>query len=304
MQQYDVIIVGGGPAGLSAALVLGRCRRKVLVCDAGKPRNAAAVKMHGYVSRDGINPRELLRLAREEVACYGVEVLAAEVVDATCTQSDGGTRFEATLADGRVMASRKMLLATGVVDLLPSVEGINDFYGKSVHHCPYCDGYEHRDQVIVAYGRGEKAAGLALCLQTWTDRVVACVDGGEISDEYVATLKRNHVAIRTERLLRLEGEGGQLRRIIFESGPPLDCDALFFNTDQVQRSTLPLSMGCGYDDAGAVITTGKQGTRQRGLFLAGDADGDVQFVIVAAAEGATAATAINRELQDEDRGII
>lgn len=303
MQQYDVIVVGGGPAGLSAALVLGRCRRKVLVCDSGKPRNAAAMHMHGFLSRDGINPRELLRLAREEVACYGVEVLAAEVIDATCTRTEGGTRFEVTLADGRVMESRKMLLATGVVDLLPRIEGVSDFYGKSVHHCPYCDGWEHRDQALVAYGRGAKAAGLALNLTTWSDRVTACLDGGELEDEYTGTLKRNKIEIRTERVRRLEGEGGQLKRIIFESGPPLDCDALFFNTDQVQRSTLPLSMGCGYDDAGAVITTGKQGTRQRGLFLAGDADGDVQFVIVAAAEGATAGTAINRELQDEDLGM-
>ena len=207
---YDAIIIGGGPAGLSAGLILGRCRRKVVVCDAGKPRNAAAVHMHGYLSRDGISPRELLRLAREEVACYGVELLAAEVVDATCTRADGSTRFEATLTDGRVLESRKLLLATGVVDLLPQIEGVEHFYGRSVHHCPYCDGWEHRNQALAAYGRGNKAAGLAINLLTWSDRVTACLDGGEISQEYAQTLRRNGVTVRAERVRQLVGEGDRL----------------------------------------------------------------------------------------------
>jgi thioredoxin reductase len=137
---YEVVIVGGGPAGLSAALVLGRCRRRVVVCDTGRPRNAASRAMHGYLSRDGIPPLDLLRLGRAEIARYGVEFLEAEVVDARRLPAPPSPRpsaaFEVETGDGRRFRCRKLLLATGVRDVLPAIDGAERYYGRGVHHCP------------------------------------------------------------------------------------------------------------------------------------------------------------------------
>lgn len=303
---FDVLIVGGGPAGLSAALVLGRCRRRVLVVDSGHPRNAASRMLNGYLSRDGISPREFLRLGRDEVARYGVEILDAEVDHARCLavcgDSETSTLFEVETTDAQTFRSRKILLTTGVRDVLPAIEGIESYYGRGVFHCPYCDGWEYRAGSLVAYGTGSAAVGLALSLRNWSERVTACTEGRRVSPRDRDRLERNGIAIRSERIARLEGSAEKLERVVFEAGPPLACDALFFNTDQYQRSKLPTMLGCQLQKNHQVRTSGRQRTDVHGLFLAGDADGDVQFVIVAAAEGARAAVAINRELQDEDRG--
>ncbi len=167
----DVVIVGAGPAGLSAALMLGRCRRSVLVVDHGRNRNAASHALHGFLTRDGTPPAEFLRLAREELAQYAtVELRAGEVVDAEC-RSDS---FCVTLASGEEVPSRKLLLATGVVDNLPEVPGFRELYGRSVFHCPYCDGWELRDQPLAIYGRGDRGVGVALELTAWSRDLVLC----------------------------------------------------------------------------------------------------------------------------------
>jgi thioredoxin reductase len=304
--MYDVIIVGGGPAGLSAALVLGRARRRVLVCDAGSPRNAASRAMHGFLTRDGIPPQELLCLGREELARYGVQVLPVRVVSACCLPASerhgAATAFQVALDNQRTLVARKLLLATGMADVLPEIEGIREYYGKAVHHCPYCDGWEHRDQQLAALGNGRRAVGLAMLLRTWSEHVTACTNGVPAEPGDRQRLARSGIALREERLARLEGTADVLQRIVFTDGPPLACDALFFNTDQVQRSNLPAMLGCQYTETGHVRVRHRQRTRVPGVYLAGDAGGEVQFAIVAAGKGAVAAVAINRELQDEDRG--
>lgn len=171
--MYDVIIVGGGPAGLSAATVLGRCRRSVLLCDDGRYRNAASHALHAFLTRDGIDPAELRRIGREQLNQYGVECRAVRVTAAGRT--DGG--FEVVLADDSRLAARHLLLATGVVDCIPAVEGMEHFFGAGVFHCPCCDGWEVRDQPLAAYGSGKDGAGLAASLKQWSADVVLCTDG-------------------------------------------------------------------------------------------------------------------------------
>jgi thioredoxin reductase len=296
--DWDVVVVGGGPAGLSAALMLGRCRRKVLVVDAGKPRNRRAAEAHGYLTRDCIQPLELLRIGREELNPYGVEFRNGEALDASCL---GDGSFETLLAGGERVRSTMLLIATGVVDHIPEIEGIQDFYGTSVHHCPYCDGWEERDRPIAVYGKGKAGAGLALSLKTWSADVVLCSDGpGRLSREESVKLARERIPIRTEKIARLEGAGGRLRCIVFTTGAPLEREALIFSTGQRQRSGLAEKLGCEFNDKGTVRTNIREATNVPGLYVAGDASKDVQFVIVAAAEGAKAAVAINKALQQRE----
>lgn len=309
---YDVVIVGGGPAGLNAALVLARCRRRLLVCDAGQPRNAAARALHGYLGHDGVSPRELRRLGRTELKRYGVDYLNTTVASGRCVaDAADAARFELQTTDHLILRARRVLLATGVTDALPDIPGVRAYYGRGVHHCPYCDGWEYRDAPLAAYGRGRPAVGLALALRTWSDRVTVCTDGHRLAAPQRARLTALDFALREEPIVRLEGIGTRrapgdsdgargLRRIVFERGPDLTCSAMFFNTPQGQRSALAAMLGCGADRRGQFETHGRQRTRVPGLYLAGDADGDVQFAVVAAAEGATAAVAINRELQEEE----
>ena len=295
-EAFDVLVVGGGPAGLSAALLLGRCCRSVVVCDAGAPRNAAAPHAHGYLTRDGLPPLEILRLGREELRTYGVEFRSHAVIGLTC--GDGGV--SAALADGTTVNARKVLLATGVQDVRPDVAGWEALYGVSIHHCPYCDGWENRGRGLAVYGPPEQAAVLALSLLTWSRDLVVCTDGRRMRAVTRQSLESAGISVRTERIARLEGQEGRLQRIVFEGGTTLARHALFFSTGQFQRSTLADALGCEFTRKGHVRCDRAGRTTVANLFVAGDANGDTQFVIVAAAEGAKAAVAINRELQDED----
>ncbi len=302
---FDVVVVGGGPAGLSAALVLGRCRRRVLVLDDGEPRNAPAAALHGYLTRDGTPPLELLRMGREELERYDVAVRQERAVRARAleppAEGSTGARFEVTLADGGCVRARRLLLATGVRDQLPDVEGVRRYYGRGVHHCPYCDGWEHADGRLAVLGSDEAAVAMALGLLTWSPDVTLLPNGGALPAEARDKLERNGVAIAAGVVAAVRGDGEHARTVAFEDGATRPVDALFFHTARTQHSDLPGMLGCTVEDSGEVVVRGPQKTEVAGLFLAGDADGDVQFVIVAAAEGARAAVAINHDLQKEER---
>jgi thioredoxin reductase len=208
--------------------------------------------------------------------------------------------FRFNLENGLSIQARKTLLATGVQDSLPELTGLKTFYGQSVHHCPYCDGWEHADERLVAYGKGDEAAKLAVTLLAWSKNVTCCTDGVKLGPKVASRLAKYGIDYRCEKLCELCGSDGALKEIRFSDGDRLATDAFFFSAGQGQRSPLPRLLGCECDSEGLIVSKGKQGSQVRGVFIAGDADGDVQFAIVAAAEGAIAATAINSELEEED----
>ena len=295
MVDADVIIVGAGPAGLSAALVLGRACRQVLVFDTGRPRNYASRSLHGFLSRDGVDPFEFRHLGLKDLLRYDtVRVEHAEVTHAT-RLADG--TFSVQVLDGRAFVARRLLLATGVVDNLPDVPGFEEMYGRSVFHCPYCDGWEVRGQPLAVYGCNKPGYGLAVELLGWSRDIVLCSDGAcELDHGDLDTLQRNGIRVREERIARLEGHDGQLERIVFDNGEALARRAMFFTTGQTQASPLANSLGCEFNAKGTVRTGPYEMTDVPGLYVAGDASRHVQWVIVAAAEGAEAAYAISQDL--------
>jgi thioredoxin reductase len=293
------VIVGGGPAGLSAALVLGRCCRRVLVCDDGHPRNAASKALNGFLTRDGIAPAEFLELARQELQRYqSVQLREQEVTEITRHSKD---LFRVVLADGRSEIARKVLIATGVIDQLPPIARIDEFWGQSVHQCPYCDGWELRGAPVAIYGKRTRGLEMARALTAWTSDIALCTDGRSGFNEEVRThLKRNGVEVIEEGIVELEGKDGQLEALVFDTGRKLPRRALFFDTPSVSRLDLARKLGCQITRKGAVRCGQYEATSVPGVFVAGNLIKDVQLVIVAAAEGTRAAFGINRSLTRED----
>jgi thioredoxin reductase len=294
--MFDVVIVGGGPAGLSAALMLGRCRRRVLVCDLGAPRNRRSHALHGYLTRDGIPPSQLNELGRAELHQYGVDVRQVGVTGVRCMPD----HHILSLGDGSETRSRFLLIATGVIDDLPGISGFDECYGRSLFHCPYCDGWERRDQRIAAFGGGKAGVGLALGLKTWSADVLLCTNGAAVNRRGRTRLASNQIALRVDAIAALDHHEGELRAVVFESGERIARDAMFFTTGQHPQSELAIALGCTLTSRGTVKTGSQCDTNVRRVFVAGDASRDAQFVVVAAAEGVKAAVAINKALQAED----
>ena len=294
--MFDVVVIGGGPAGLSAALMLGRCRRRVLLCDLGEPRNRRSRALHGFLTRDGIAPRELNDLGRRELAAYGVEFRCVGVTDARPI----GNSYRVMLASGGEEDARYLLIATGVVDDLPGVSGFDACYGRTVFHCPYCDGWEWRDRRLAAFGAGAEAVALALGLKAWSADVVVLTNGAPLDRRLRTRLSRNQIDLRIERTERLDHDDGELHAIVFEDGTTLERDALFFETGQHPQSHLAVRLGCELTGRGTVKTGSLSDTNVRRVFVAGDASRDAQFAVVAASEGVKAAVAINKALQAEE----
>lgn len=294
--MYEVIIIGGGPAGLTAALYLGRACRRVLLLDSGEPRNAASQGLHGFLSRDGMLPGEFREISRQQLEAYpNVRVLNTLVVEVKrgengfAVMTDNGTCHEAT----------KLLLATGVRDELPQIEGFREFWGKGVYHCPYCDGWEVRNQALAVYGKGEDGFKRTRLLTGWSRTVTLYSDGpAELSEQQRSQLAAAGVTICEEKIRRLEGES-RLERIVLESGKTVECQGLFARPAQQQHSKLAQSLGCALTENQLVESNSGGRTEVPGLYVAGDTSAQAQQVVLAAASGAMAAIHLNEELVTE-----
>ena len=310
--RYDAVVVGAGVAGLSSALVLGRSRRHVLILDGGKPRNAPSSGAHGFFTRDGTPPEELLRIGREQLAPYeNVEYRRARAMKA------GGTNgaFEVVLEDGTTVSARRIVLATGVADELPDRPGFSELWGHGVYHCPYCHGWEVRDRPLAVLNSGEGAADRALFIRNWSRDLVLLTDGpARLDEEDRQRLGALGVPVREERISSLEGDfgrepgaaGGGLERVVFEDGSTLAREGLFYVPPQSQRSALAEDLGCELERrAHAFVVTIDPATRETtvpGMYAVGDAvgTGPLQSVALAAASGAAAAYFVNHGLATED----
>src|SRR3954454_1605353 len=262
----DAVIVGGGPAGLSAALVLGRARRSVLVLDTGRPANAASNAIGGLLAQGGVAPTDLRRQGREQLADHpNVEVRNAEVIDAD--QSPEGIAVR--LDDGAHMRTRSLVLAHGLRYDPPPLPGIDALWGQSVFHCPFCDGWEVRDRPLAFPGSGAGAVRSALVLAAWSNDVVLCTDGAP--DPGGALLAAAGVRVRTEPIAGLAGTDGRLTRIEFSHGPAEPREALRVNTRRDQPNGLAAALGCDVTEAGTIVTDADGRTRVAGAYAAGDA---------------------------------
>ncbi len=289
-RTYDVAIIGGGPAGLSAALVLGRARRRVVVVDAGTPRNAPAAHMQGFLSRDGTPPAELLRAARDEVRRYGVEIVEDRVIDAVAD-------FALRLASGRTLEARKVLLATGATDELPDVPGARERWGQDFLHCPYCHGWEVRDQPIGVLGTGAGSVEHAHLLRQWTDDVILFAHTAAVTSGEREALHARGIAVVDGTVEELVVANDQLQGVRLADGRTVARRALFIRPAlRAHADGIAAALGCELLEDGLVRADAGGRTSVPGVWAAGNATNPRAQVITAAGEGSAVAIAINTEL--------
>jgi thioredoxin reductase len=296
MESYDVVIVGGGPAGLSAALTLGRARRRALLVDGGTPRNARAHEVRTFVTRDGTPPKEFRRIAREQLAPYDTVAVRDAFVDGAVADD---TSFVVTIGKEQLRA-RKLLLAVGVVDEPPAIEGMDRHWGHSAFACPYCHGFEVRERPWGVLASNDAIAEWAFMLLGWTKNLTAFTNGAEISAEIQARLVKAGVVVETENIASLEG-GEHLETVLLRSGKRVPCGALYVRPAQ-RAVALVDALELERDEQGYVRVDPKKESSTKGVFVAGDATTMMQSALAAAAEGMVAAAMINHALANDDYG--
>jgi thioredoxin reductase len=297
MTHHDVAVIGGGAAGLSAALVLSRARRKVLVVDAGTPRNAPATHMHGYLSRDGLPSGELLAIGRNEVKSYGGDVVAGTVTDLV---TDGRSGFRVLLADGQRISARRLLVTTGLRDELPDIPGLRDRWARDVLHCPYCHGHEVRDRRLGVIGGTPGAARYAQIVRQWTHDLVYFTPPDTLTTAERTQLAARAVGIVEGTIEQLVIDDDQLHGVQMDDGPVVSRDALFVPPRFVPNNHLLVGLGCDVDSAGWVTADNTGRTSVPGVWAAGNVVDPRAQVITAAGAGSAAAIAINADLVDDD----
>jgi thioredoxin reductase len=292
--KFDVVVVGGGAAGLSAALVLGRARRRVAVVDAGLPRNAPAAHMQGFLSRDGMAPADFLAAGRLEVAGYGVELLADQVAEVE-------PGFAVRLAGGRVLNARRVLVATGVRDELPDIPGVRERWGRDLLHCPYCHGWEVRDQPIGVLGTVPGSVHHAQLVRQWSEDVAFFAHTYELTGVENAELEARGVQVFREEVARLVVEDDRLVGVELLDGRVIARTAVFIRPNNIPHADgLLAGLGCELDADGFVAVDDSGRTTNPGVWAAGNVVDPRAQVVTSAGAGSAAAIALNADLVQED----
>lgn len=298
---YECIIIGGGPAGLTCAIFLGRYRRRVLLIHDGRPRNYASRAIHGFLGQHDIPPGELLRRGLAEAQHAGVEICNCTALKV----EQLGDVFEVTTTAG-VMRAQRVVLAYGVRDILPDIPEVERFYGGSIFHCPDCDGYEVIGKRVGVIGWGKKAVGLALKLLQWTDQLTVFPDGNDRDwePEHTSKLLAQGIGIKDEKIISLEGEGAQVNAAVLSTGEHVEVEAMFFTIGVERSCLLAEELGCKVDDeAPNIIVNDQKETSVKGVYAVGDLVPGSQLAITSAADGAIAAIAINKSLLPPSRVV-
>jgi thioredoxin reductase len=295
--DYDTVIVGGGAAGLSAALVLSRARRRVLVVDSGEPRNAPATQMHGFLSRDGLAPAELLATGRDEVRAYGGNMTADSVVELSACSSAG---FRVALASGTGLTARTLLLTTGLLDELPEVPGLRERWARDVLHCPYCHGWEVRDQALGVLWGGPEPVRYTQIIRQWSPDVVLFAPVGVLTELESTELAARSIVVVAGVVARVVVENDRLVGVAMDDGRTVARTALFVPPRFVPNTGLLVALDARLDERGFVVTDANGAASVPGLWAAGNASNPRAQVITAAGEGSAAAIAINAALVDDD----
>jgi thioredoxin reductase len=307
-RTFDVAIIGGGPAGLTAASWLARYLHSVVVIDSGDPRNWETRSVNGFLGLPHIRPAELRELGRRECRRYGVELIDDIVVAAHKLADDD---FIIEMVGDASLRSRRVLLAIGIRDIWPDIPGLEHTFGQNAHVCPDCDGFEARDKKVVVIGSGRRAVGMALNLTTWTRDIIICTNGEPaVLDlpEYCEKLDALNIPVLTEPVLRVICEGHAIHSLELRDGMHLDADKIFLAIGQFPAddagTKLSLQLGCERDEEGHVIIDGHYHTSVHNVFAAGDIVPGPQLAIAAAADGAIAALSIHKSLVPEERKLV
>lgn len=292
--RYDVVVVGGGSAGLCAALVLGRARRRVAVVDGGAPRNAPAAHMHGFLSRDGMPPADLLAVGREEAADYGVDFIEGQVVSIE-------PGFSVTLADGEALEARRLLIATGATDELPPIPGLRERWGEDFLHCPYCHGWEVRDQSLGVLSTGAGSVEHAQLIRQWSDDLIFFTHTHDLTEAEREQLEARGIRVVDGEVRGLVVEDDRLSGVMIGNGRTVERAALFVRPEIRPRlDGLLEHLDCQTNDLGFVRVDNAGRTSVPGVWAAGNASNPRAQVITAAGEGSAAAISINADLVEED----
>jgi thioredoxin reductase len=300
---YDVAIVGGGPAGLTAAIFLSRYLHSVVLVDNGDPRNWETRGINGFLGMPQVKPAQLRASGRDEARQYGAELIDDCVERATQLPDNS---FELTLHSGDVLRSRRMLLAIGLKDVWPDIPGLERVYGETAHVCPDCDGFECVDKKTVVVGTGRKAVGMALNLTTWTREIIICTNGyppAMDDPSYCGTLDALNIPVLTQRVLSVKGSRGKIHCLELEGGMSLDAERIFFAIGQYPADDLGAQLGCKRDEGGHIVVDEHYHTSVKNVFAAGDIVPGAQLAIAAASDGAIAALAIHKSLVPEERKL-
>lgn len=297
--MLDCAIIGGGPAGLNAALVLGRARRNIILFDNGKPRNAVTQESHGFITRDGISPAKFRELAHDDLNKYpSIVIENAEIVK---IQRASGTAFQLMTPNGDTYTAKKIILTTGLKEELPKVPNIHDYYGKSLFSCPYCDGWEMRDKPLIVLSENKHAVYMAKTLSQWSKDLIVCTNGHSVIEEAEAQLLKKHgIRIIEEKISQLYGNDGQLEQVTFADGTNIERSGGIVTTELEQSHSFISSLGCDSTQNGGILVDDFGRTSVEGVYAAGEASNNgPSQLIIAAAHGSRAAAGVNSDLTME-----